>query len=576
MARLLILSKNKKIMANNISRKKALQQLAGLGLAGILPKSLKAASVPGETRQITLRQDVPNQTSPNIVLIIADQMRADACGREGFSLDTTPFLDSLAKNGTWFNKAYCAAPACVPSRTSMMTGRFPSATRVHTNWNIQDATFKADLVDVVKAKGYKTALIGKNHTYLNRTHFDHWIEYTHLSELGSKDPEIKKINDYLESTHFYFDPNPAPIPAEMQQPARVVTDAQNWISDVANKEDSPFFLYMSIPEPHNPYQVSEPYYSLFKPDTLPSAGSGNEVLAKKGNKWVLQHKMLEMGYPGFEKNIPRIRSNYYGMLRLIDDQIKRFVDFLKQKQLDENTIIIFVADHGDFAGEYGLIKKGVEVPECLARIPMIWHGPGILKHADAHKAHVSNIDIMPTICDMLGVTMPEGVQGRSIWPLLNGKTYPEAEFESVITQHGYGGLHFTNLNEYDPYTQDGTLVKGNTEFDELNTWSQSGTMRMLRKGDWKLVYDMQGAGQLYNLIKDPAETDNLYNNAEHVKKQTELMQDLMTWELRMQDPLPYPRPSAKRKYGFKRDPRNYWTPYKDEPEKNINGNLKQP
>lgn len=195
-------------MNKNISRKKALQQLGSLAIAGILPKVLEAQPAANQAKGITLKPNHLSQPAPNIVLIIADQMRADACKREGFSLDTTPFLDSLAKNGTWFNKAYCAAPACVPSRTSMMTGRFPSATRVRTNWNIQDATFKADLIDVVKAKGYTTALIGKNHTYMNREHFDHWVEYNHLSELGSKDPEVKKVNDYLEGTHFYFDPNP--------------------------------------------------------------------------------------------------------------------------------------------------------------------------------------------------------------------------------------------------------------------------------------------------------------------------------------------------------------------------------
>lgn len=501
------------------------------------------------------------QQKPNIVLIIADQMRADASKREGFALNTTPFLDSLAKDGTWFNKAYCAAPACVPSRTSMMTGRFPSATRVRSNWNTNDATFKTDLANVVKEQGYTTALIGKNHSYLTKKNFDHWVEYSHLEEIDSKDPEVLKVNEYLHGTHFYFDDKPAPFPAEMQQPARIVNDAEQWIKEDVKEKGKPFFLYMSIPEPHNPYQVSEPYYSLFPPNTLPPVRAGKEVLEKKGNKWVLQHTMEEMGYPGFEKNIPRIRSNYYGMLRLIDDQVKRFVNFLKEQQLADNTIIIFVADHGDFAGEYGLIKKGVETPECLARIPMIWHGPGIIKNKLPHQAHVSNIDIFPTICDLLGVEIPEGVQGRSLWPLLTGRKYPAAEFESVMVEHGYGGLHFTNLDEYDPYTQDGNLSKGKIEFDELNTWSQSGTLRMLRKGDWKLVYDMQGSGQLYNLAKDPAEVNNLFGQKAYADKQAELVSNLLTWALRMQDPLPYPHKGGKRQYGFKRDPHNYWTPH---------------
>jgi arylsulfatase A-like enzyme len=552
-------------MSKKITRKEALQHLGTLALAGLVPAAAVADSNPDAGHEqpfsVSLKgNQVGNK--PNVVLIIADQLRADACKREGFALDTMPFLDSLATRSTWFNKSYCAAPACVPSRTSMITGRFPNATRVRSNWNIHDATYTADLVDVMKANGYTTALIGKNHTYLNKGHFDYWREYTHLAELGPVSDEIKKVNQYLESTSFYFDPNPAPIPASMQQPSRIVNDSVNWVTEVSQQVDKPFFLYMSIPEPHNPYQVSEPYYSMFPPETLPPVQAGAEVLKKKDAKWHVQKELMEMGYPDYEKNIPRIRSNYYGMLRLIDDQLKRFVHFLEEKKLTDNTVIIFVADHGDFAGEYGLIKKGVEVPDCLARIPMIWHGPNIVGSEQAHTAHVSNVDILPTICDMLGAPIPDGVQGRSLWPLLSGKAYPEAEFESIIGQQGYGGLHFTKVQQYDPYSQDGTLVKGRKEFDELNTWSQSGTMRLLRKGDWKLIMDMQGAGQLYNMKDDPAEVNNLFNKVQHAQKQAELMYDMMAWELRMQDPLPYPRASPKRKYGFKRDPKNYWAPYR--------------
>lgn len=557
-------------MGNKISRKSAIKNLGGLIAAGMLPNVVKA-----ETREHVnpLGQSTAAAAgSPNIIVIIADQIRADACKREGFPIDTMPFVDSLAKDGTWMDRAYCAAPACVPSRTSMMTGRFPNATRVKSNMNIQDATFTADLVDVVKSKGYTTALIGKNHSYLKPPQFDYWKGYFHLGVDEPENKEQKAFNEYLKSTHYYVNLNPAPFPAEMQLPAQIVEASKEWITKTY-KKDKPFFLYLSIPEPHNPYQVSEPYYSMFPPATLPPVKAGAEVLPKKGNKWVLQKKLMEMGYPNYEKNIPRIRSNYYGMLRLIDDQIKNFVGFLKEQGLYDNTIMMFTGDHGDFTGEYGLIKKGVEVPECLTRIPMVWHGPGIVKNARPHTAHVSNVDVMPTICDMLNVTLPDGVQGRSLWPLLTGKAYPKQEFESVVVQQGFGGLHFTNLREYDPYTQDGTITKGKEEFDELNTWSQSGIMRMLRKGDWKLVYDMQGTGQLYNLITDPAEINNLYGNSAHKDKQAELMQDLSAWELRTQDPLPLPRPTKQRHYGYKRDPHNYWSPYRNEPAEELKKNL---
>lgn len=510
--------------------------------------------------------------SPNIVLIIADQFRADACKREGFALNTTPFLDSLAETGIWFNRAYCASPACVPSRTSLMTGRFPTATHVRSNMNLKDAFFETDLIQVLRSKGYQTALIGKNHSYLKPEMVDYWKEYSHLGVSNPQNENDKAFNKYLEGTHFYMEEKAAPFPAEMQLPARIVSDAKNWVKDEQKNSGKPFFLYVSIPEPHNPYQVSEPYYSMFPPELLPPVSVGPEVLPTKGNKWVLQKEMMEMGYPGFEKQIPRIRSNYYGMLRLIDDEVKNLVDYFRVNGLYENTIFIFVADHGDFTGEYGLIKKGVEVPECLTRIPMIWHGPGIVRSKAPSIAHVSNVDIMPTICDIIGTPIPEGVQGRSLWPMLQGKDYPKEEFSSIIVQQGYGGLHFTDLKEYDPYTQDGNLAKGKTEFDELNTWSQSGTLRMLRKGDWKLVYDMQGSGQLYNLKEDPAEIQNLFGNAIFAAIQMELLQDMMAWELRTQDPLPLPHQTPKRHYGFKRDPENYWSPYKDEPERKLKDN----
>ena len=140
---------------------------------------------------------------PNIVLIITDQFRADACKREGFELDTTPFLDSLAQTGTWFNRAYCASPACVPSRTSMMTGRFPNATRVRSNMNLEDAYYKEDLIDVVKSKGYATALVGKNHSYLKPKDFDYWKGYFHLGVDEPKTSEEKAFNDYMKTTHYY-------------------------------------------------------------------------------------------------------------------------------------------------------------------------------------------------------------------------------------------------------------------------------------------------------------------------------------------------------------------------------------
>lgn len=507
-----------------------------------------------------LRPGPRGAAAPNIILILCDQFRADACRREGFGLDTTPFLDSLARSGTWFNRAYCAAPACVPSRTAMQTGRFPSATRVKTNHNIQDAVFSQDLIDVVKARGYRTGIVGKTgHSYLkyHPERFDFFKTYTHLGEPNSDDPDVLKFNRYMQQTHFYADFQPAPFPPEMEQPYRIVSDGISWLSAIKEKKD-PFFLYLSIPEPHNPYQAPEPYYSLFPPEELPPLKSDPSALAAKGKKFTMQRELEELGYPDFEKHIPRIRSNYYGMMRLIDDQVKRLVGYLKENDLWGNTILLFVADHGDYTGEYGLIKKGAGLPDCLARIPMLWHGPGVQSGPKPHEAHVSNIDIMPTICSIIGYPIPEGVIGRSLWPLLTGKKYPQAEFASVIMQQGFGGRDYTAVNQLDPY-QEGCLTKGKHEFDELNSYSQSGILRGLRKGDWKLIFNMQGNGRMYNLKADPAETRDLFSLAQYRDKRLELTEDMLAWELRSQDPLPLPR----RRYVYRSDEHNYWTLYQD-------------
>lgn len=532
-------------MLDKITRRKALKQMGLLGLSPIASQFMEFDSI---------------VKKPNIIVVLCDQYRADACRREGFELDTTPFLDSLAREGVWFDKAYCAAPACVPSRTAMQTGRFPSATRVKSNHNVQDAVFTEDLLHILKARGYCTATVGKIlHSYLGSRldRYDYAEAYTHLSEPDNENPRVKEFNAYLRGTNFYADYKPAPFPVEMQQPYRIVSDGISWISSVKER-DEPFYLYLSIPEPHNPYQVSEPYYSLFPPEDLPPLKSNKNDLEAKGKKFTMLHQLEKMGYPDYEKHIPRVRSNYYGMMRLIDDQMKRLAEYLKKEGIYDDTVFLFVADHGDYTGEYGLIKKGAGLPDCLARIPMLWSGPGIKGNKEPHGAHVSNIDIMPTFCSMVGYPIPDGVMGRSLWPLLKGTDYPKEEFSSVIAQGGFGGRDYTSIDQLNPY-KEGALVQGEHKIDELNSYTQSGVLRGLRKKDWKLIYNMQGNGRLYHISEDPGEVNDLYSAKEYRDKRLELIEDMLTWELRSQDSLPLPR----QRYIYRHDKYNYWTPYND-------------
>ncbi|MCC2684316.1 MAG: sulfatase-like hydrolase/transferase [Paenibacillaceae bacterium] len=497
---------------------------------------------------------------PNIVIVMTDQQRADVSAREGFPLDTTPFLDRLAARGTWFNRAYTAAPVCSPARVSLLTGRFPSTHRVRENSGQIYATYEKDILDVLKEQGYKTGLFGKNHSHADGGRWDCAIPGGRNSGFASAEERTSleaEFDVYIRKERFATGMAPTPYPLECQRPYRSVTHAIRWIQSLReHDQDQPFFTWISFIEPHNPYHVPEPYFSMFPQDRLPPTQSGKEVLEEKGFKWQFARKLVERPNPDYELELPRARANYFGMLRMIDDQVKRFYEFLQVESLLNNTIFIFMSDHGDYVGEYGLIRKGAELPDILMRVPLFFVGPGIQASSHPHAAHVSLVDVFPTLCEAIGTSLPRGVQGRSLWPMLTGQPYPEHEFDSVYGEQGYGGLHYTWDDEID-YDQCSALNSTHGDFDELNTYSQSGTMRMVRKGDWKLNYDMMGRGQLYNVKEDFLELNNLYNKAGCEDIQREMLAELLTWTLRMQDPLPYPRV----KYVMKTDPRNYWTPH---------------
>ncbi len=521
--------------------------VCGIAAAVVIPVvGVQAQSIQA---QVTQTQGTPS-IRPNILIIMCDQLRADLMKREGYPLNTMPFADNFSESGTWFNRAYTAAPASGPARVSMLTGRFPSATHVRSNHNLADAYYTKDLFDVAKEQGYTTALIGKNHSHLSPDRVDYWNPYNHdKQESKNKSEPGKAFDTYLGTLDMYASMEPSPYGVEAQLPYRMVSDASQWIDSLAGK---PFLMWFSMAEPHNPYQTCEPYYSMFPPEVLPAMRSTAKDLKTKGEEYTLLSEMMEQGHVGYQRDLQRLRSIYHGMMRMIDDQFARLVSELKAKGMYENTVIVFISDHGDYAGEYGLMKKGVGLDDAIARIPMQWSGPGIKASARPHKAHVSIIDIFPTVCEIIGAEIPMGVQGRSLWPLLQGKAYPEKEFESIMVQDGFGGMYYTRADATD-YKEEGAVGKEGLFFDELNTWSQSGTMHMLRKGDWKLVYDMDGNGQLYNLKNDPSELNNLFNSKANRKVRSEMVECLLRWDVSIQDPLPLPR----HRYRFKRNEHNY-------------------
>ena len=333
-------------------------------------------------------------------------------------------------------------------------------------------------------------------------------------------------------------PEPTPFPLAAQFPHRIVSDA---IEAVDKRDpDRPFFCWLSFPEPHNPYQVPEPYFSMFPPESVPDRACGPEAAELKGGDYLWMRRLIESKRPGYDDLWRRYRASYCGMLRLLDDQIQRFYQHLETAGLIEDTVFVYLADHGDYVGEYGLQRKGAGMPEALMRIPLFVTGPGVESRVDS-DSFVSLVDVLPTLCEALGQPIPYGVQGRSAWPLLTGAGQPGEEFASMYGETGFGGVPY-GVDERPPlhFDYDGTT------YDCLNSVTQSGVTRMLRRGDWKLLYDVLGRGELYDLRSDPMELDNLWADPDHAPVRARLVEELLWWTLRVTDDLPEARYVPKR------------------------------
>lgn len=474
---------------------------------------------------------------PNIVIIMTDQQRADLVAREGYPLDTMPFCDRLAAEGQWFDRAYTTCPACVPARVSMLTGRFGSATRIRCNDN-SDWVADGELVALLRDAGYRTALCGKKHSPLPEDRYDDFLWYGHQNAPADT-AEERAFNAFLQEHTMHLVREPTPFPAELQYPCRIVDDACGWVDRPSEK---PFFLWISFAEPHNPYQVPEPYYDMFPPDDLPPLRSSAEDLKDRPFAWRWCLEGFRRAFPDYDATFDHARSNYHGMLRLIDDQVRRFTEHLERRGLRDDTLIVVLSDHGDFVGEYGLLRKGPGLPEATTRIPLIFNGFGVEPRSEVNPAHVSIVDLLPTLCSMAGVRTPLGVQGRDLGGLLRGEDDP-ARYHSMVVEQGYGGEVHDGTEDLDP-RDDGFTPSPDGEawggFDELNSRTQSGTRRAIRSGDWKMVVSSDGRNQLYHLPDDPVELVNRWDDEACRTVRCRLQEKLIQWLLRLEDTLPPP------------------------------------
>lgn len=344
---------------------------------------------------------------PNILVIYTDQQRFDTLGANGNRLIRTPNLDRFAETGVNFTRATTTCPICVPSRVGFFTGRYAHANHSWSNAHLM-AGDEADLITPLREHGYTTALIGKNHCFppdrLGQV-FDLTEQASHLAYHPPRTEVQQRVNE-VRAGKMYAPVVDNPLRPEEDITGRLFRSARAYL---AEEQEDPFFLWLSIPDPHPPYMVCEPYASMYEGVDLPLPVWREGEMANKPyrQQCVVAWDALGRAYPT-EADQRRLKAVYWGMVSYIDDEVGKLMATLHKQGLAQKTIVVFTTDHGDYMGNHRMIRKGPHLYRDLTHIPQVVAWPGQIAPGTT-DALTANIDVMPTLLDLAGIPLPEGI-----------------------------------------------------------------------------------------------------------------------------------------------------------------------
>jgi uncharacterized sulfatase len=362
----------------------------------------------------------PARRQPNVLLIMADDLNTDMAAF-GHPLVKTPNLDRLARRSVRFDRAYTQFPLCSPSRVSMLTGLRPDTTGVE---DLQ-TDFRKLHPDVVtlpqmfQRSGYTAVRVGKIYHYGNPGQIgtsgldDPKSWDLVVNPRGIDKDEETKLTNYTparglgSSLSFYA----SPAPDEEHTDGKVAAET---IALLEKHKDRPFFIGAGFYRPHCPYIAPQKYFALYPLDRIPAPPQFPEAAAQVPEAaWFTTPPNWGIDA---QKQREVIRA-YYASISFLDAQVGRVLDALDRLGLADNTIVIFMSDHGYFLGERGQWMKQ-SLFERSARTPMMLAGPGVTARGRASKRVVELLDLYPTLAELAGITPPPGLHGRSLAPLL--------------------------------------------------------------------------------------------------------------------------------------------------------------
>lgn len=465
---------------------------------------------------ITFSQYVYAQNSkqkPNVIFVICDQMRGDAFGAAGNKVVNTPHLDRMAEQGVMFSNNISNSPVCLSSRMSMFSGKYASQTGVRGNKYPENVRleFERSLPWYFKENGYRTGYIGKNHAFqkeeLNK--FDRVV----IRERDEYRSYSKYVPPYWHSDIFW--------PEEDSNPGKNTREAIEFIEETA--ADQPFFLVVSYFDPHPPYMAPAEYTSkycsseMLLPEYIdPSTLSPRLAIHQKALRY---DKMTE-------GDLRETMRYYYASVEWgVDRQVGELMQALEGKGIDKNTIIVFTADHGDFMGEYNMVRKAMFLYDALLRVPMLWYAPGLIESGKVVKGVSQNADIFPTLLDLSGISIPGFVSGVSLKGVLTGAEGDISMDRKVYAHANYSELPSDYWDDPEPYYNPESDVPFHTRIEQ-RTWQNDFQTSMVRTSNWKLILSDTHDPELYFMDGGHVERKNLYGDELYERKYKELEESL--------------------------------------------------
>lgn len=457
---------------------------------------------------------------PNILWICTDQQRYDTIGALGNPYVSTPNIDSLVEEGVAFTHAYCQSPICTPSRSSFLTGMYPSATHVNGNGNDYYPETYPLVTKTLADNGYDCGLIGKLHLASAFRRIEPRVNdgyrYWHYSHAPRDDWKVgHDYADWVRSKGAILGEltqNPEGVPTELHQ---TTWCAEKTIEFIREKREGPWLASVNIYDPHPPFNPPQFYREQFNPDDMP------EPLFKESDL-EQQRKLTDIDFQSKvrtpdeldirspilphspnrkpdetvgARDAKTLIAAYYAMIKLIDDQMGRILEGLNETGERENTVIIFTSDHGEMLGDHGLIQKGCRFYEGLVRVPLILSCPTRFKSGLKSDALVELVDKVPTILELAGLPVPTEMHGRSLLPILQGEVDPNQHRSSVRCEF----------------------------YDALGMRNHS-FATMFRDKRYKIVtYHGHEEGELYDLVDDPEEFNNLWDKSDKEEIKMDLL-----------------------------------------------------